>query len=38
MLYDKDDRTAGLRVATVDKKGNLTIRMQGLGGAVVYTD
>lgn len=38
ILYDKDDRSAGLRELTVDKKGNLTVKMQSLGGAVIYTE
>lgn len=37
VIYDNEDRTAGLKTATVNKKGQLVIEMQPLGGVAIYT-
>lgn len=37
MIYDNNDRTAGFKTATVNKKGQLTIEMEALGGVAIYT-
>jgi hypothetical protein len=35
VIYDKEDRTAGFKTVTVDKKGRLRVEMQALGGIVM---
>lgn len=37
LIYDKEDRSAGLNTVTTDKKGNLPIEMKSQGGFVIYT-
>ncbi|NDV81447.1 glycoside hydrolase family 97 protein [Bacteroides sp. 51] len=37
VIYDNEDRTAGFKTATVNKKGQLVIDMQPLGGVAIYT-
>jgi hypothetical protein len=38
LLYDKEDRTAGVRNVEVDGDGNITLSLESAGGAVlVYT-
>ncbi|MDD3787844.1 MAG: glycoside hydrolase family 97 catalytic domain-containing protein [Petrimonas sp.] len=36
VIYDKKDRTAGFRQAKIDKKGNIGIEIEPLGGFVIY--
>ena len=37
IIHDNEVRTAGLSQGTVNKKGILTIEMQPMGGAMIYT-
>jgi len=37
VIYDNEDRTAGFKTATVNKKGQLVIEMQALGGITITT-
>lgn len=37
IIHDNEARTAGLSQGTVNKKGILTIEMQPMGGAIIYT-
>uniref|UniRef100_S0DFJ9 Glycoside hydrolase family 97 protein n=1 Tax=termite gut metagenome TaxID=433724 RepID=S0DFJ9_9ZZZZ len=37
VIYDKEDRTAGIKTATVDNEGRLVIKMQALGGIAITT-
>lgn len=37
LIYDKDDRTAGLQTTKVNKKGELTIEMKNDGGFVIVS-
>lgn len=37
IIHDNEARTAGLSQGTVNKKGILTIEMQPMGGAMIYT-
>tara|TARA_R110002049_G_scaffold38978_6_gene120445 strand:- start:34890 stop:35111 length:222 start_codon:yes stop_codon:yes gene_type:complete len=36
MIYDNDDRSAGLKEVKVNKKGTITIDLLSEGGAVLY--
>lgn len=37
IIHDNEARTASLSQGTVNKKGILTIEMQPMGGAMIYT-
>uniref|UniRef100_S0DDH3 Glycoside hydrolase family 97 protein n=2 Tax=termite gut metagenome TaxID=433724 RepID=S0DDH3_9ZZZZ len=37
VIYDKEDRTAGLKTDAVDNEGRLVIEMQALGGITITT-
>lgn len=38
VIHDKADRSAALQSTSINKKGVLTIEMQPLGGAMIYTN
>lgn len=38
IIHDNEARTAGLSQGAVNKKGILTIEMQPMGGAMIYTN
>jgi hypothetical protein len=38
VIHDKADRSAGLQSTSINKKQILTIEMQPLGGAMIYTN
>jgi hypothetical protein len=38
VIYDKKDRTAGIRTATVAKKGTFDVDMESLGGIMIYSN